>query len=176
MSAMPVEYRQLTPADAAAFQSLRLGGLRDSPTTFASSYEEERDLPIEVVAARLAPDDDHFVLGAFAGAELAGCIGLQRQAHHKQAHKAYIWGMYVAPAHRGRAIGRELLARTLQGAEALPAVRQITLCVNQANTAAVALYEAMGFRAVRCGARRAADRRPVSRRPAHGAFSLSTGP
>ncbi len=146
MQVAPLQFRRLGPDDAGAFQALRLGGLRDSPTTFASSYEEERELPLAMVAERLAADGDRFVLGAFEDAALVGCIGLRREAHHKQAHKAYIWGMYVLPSHRGRGIGRELVTRTLRMAGSLSGVRQLTLCVNQANVAAVALYEATGFR------------------------------
>ena len=50
--------RVLAPADAAAFQAIRLQGLVECPSAFASSAEEERDLPLAVVAERRAPRDD----------------------------------------------------------------------------------------------------------------------
>ena len=50
-----METRILLAADAAAFQALRLEGLRDSPTAFTSSYQEECDLPLLHVAERLIP-------------------------------------------------------------------------------------------------------------------------
>jgi RimJ/RimL family protein N-acetyltransferase len=141
--ALTAEIRRLTGADAHAFQTLRLGGLRESPTSFASSYEEECDLPVTAVAERIA---NNLILGAFDAGELVGCIGLQRESHHKRAHKAFIWGMYVAPGHRSQGIGRRLLAETLQLAETMPGLRQVILAVHSANAAAVALYEEFGFK------------------------------
>jgi len=138
--------RPLTPDDASAFQALRLEALRGSPTAFASSYEEERDLPLDLVGSRLAKTPDSCVLGAFDGSRLIGCIGLKREAHRKLAHKAFIWGMYVAPEHRGRGLGRMLVEEVLRLAESVPGLRQITLSVNSTNSEAKATYEHLGFR------------------------------
>lgn len=38
-----VRIRRLTPADAAAFQALRLAGLQREPSAFGSSFEMEFD-------------------------------------------------------------------------------------------------------------------------------------
>ena len=51
---MPVEIRPLGPSDAAAYQAVRLRGLRESPEAFGSTYEEEVGYSIDVVAARIA--------------------------------------------------------------------------------------------------------------------------
>lgn len=139
--------RPLDPADAAAFQALRLDGLQECPTAFASSFEEESGRELPAVAERLAPQGDRAVLGAFVGGELVGVVGVMREGHRKLAHKAFIWGMYVAPAARKRGIGRELVAKALSFAATGLAVRQVTLGVNAANEAAIALYERMGFKA-----------------------------
>ena len=48
-----MQIRNLGPADAAAFQALRLRGLLECLTFFASSYEEEYRDDIEIVAERL---------------------------------------------------------------------------------------------------------------------------
>jgi len=45
-----MQLRTLTPEDASVFQELRLQGLREAPTAFASSYEEECDTPLAAVA------------------------------------------------------------------------------------------------------------------------------
>jgi len=139
--------RILTPADATAFQSLRLSGLRECPTAFASSYEEECGLALPVVADRLSPRDDRAVFGAFQGPELVGLAGLKREELRKLSHKAYLWGMYVAPANRKRGVGRELVAAALSFAQEDLRVRQVSLGVNAENEAAIALYEHMGFKA-----------------------------
>ena len=62
--------RKLTPADANAFQSLRLLGLQECPAAFASSYEEECGLELPVVAERLALRNDRAMFGAFQEHEL----------------------------------------------------------------------------------------------------------
>ncbi|WP_354686865.1 N-acetyltransferase [Cupriavidus necator] len=140
-----MEIRLLTPDDAAAFQALRLEGLAEAPEAFAASLEEEQDLPLGFVAARLAADEDKAVFGAFDGTALAGVVGVMREAKQKHRHKAFIWGMYVAPGWRDRKLGRALMDRAMQQAAAMSGVRQVTLCVNAASTGAVRLYESLGF-------------------------------
>ena len=138
---------ELGAEHARAFQELRLAALRECPSAFASSYEEEHDTPIAVVAERLAAKPDRCVLGAWLTSDLVGIVGLQRERIRKLSHKAYIWGMYVAPAARRRGMGGRLLAQALTRAASMPGVRQINLGVNAANVEAVALYEAAGFTA-----------------------------
>ncbi|AGW91856.1 GNAT family N-acetyltransferase [Cupriavidus sp. DF5525] len=140
-----MEIRLLTPADAAAFQALRLEGLAEAPEAFAASLEEEQDLPLDTVAERLAAGEDKAVFGAFDGAALAGVVGVMRELKQKHRHKAFIWGMYVAPGWRDRKLGRALMDRVMQQAAAMPGVRQVTLCVNAGSTGAVRLYESLGF-------------------------------
>jgi ribosomal protein S18 acetylase RimI-like enzyme len=140
-----VEIRNLERTDAALFQELRLRGLTECPTAFASSYEEECELPPETVGERLDPTDKSVVLGAFEDARLVGVLGLARERRAKMAHRAFLWGMYVAPEFRRRGIGRELVAEALRHARRMPGIRRIHLGVNAANQAALALYTCMGF-------------------------------
>jgi ribosomal protein S18 acetylase RimI-like enzyme len=137
--------RKLTPADAETFQSLRLLGLRECPTAFASSYEEECDLELSVLADRLASRSDRAVFGAFQAHALVGLVGIKREDPRKLAHKAHLWGMYVAPASRKLGVGRQLVAEALSFALAELHVGQVTLGVNAENGAAIALYSRMGF-------------------------------
>jgi RimJ/RimL family protein N-acetyltransferase len=137
--------RVLSPADAARFQALRLQGLREQPAAFASSAEEEVDASLEEVARRLVATSDGAVFGAFDDAMLLGIVGLQRESKNKLAHKAWIWGMYVAPLVRRQGIGRRLLQQALAHASREFGVRQVNLGVNSANQAALALYQSLGF-------------------------------
>lgn len=102
--------RRLTPSDAAAFQGLRLASLLDTPIAFGSSYGEESNSTLQSVAARLEPLPDRGVFGAFDGDTLIGIVGLGRENLLNLSHKAFIWGMYVAPAYRNQGLARELLA------------------------------------------------------------------
>ncbi|UOD32137.1 GNAT family N-acetyltransferase [Massilia violaceinigra] len=138
--------RRLTPSDASAYQSLRLAALRESPTAFSSSYEDECDTPLSVIEAHMAPDSGRNRFGAFDGEALAGVVGVGREGAAKLRHKAFVGGMVVAPAWRNKGVGRQLLAHALAFADALPGVRQVTLTITAGNAAALALYASMGFR------------------------------
>lgn len=137
--------RALISNDAESFQRLRLEALSDSPLAFASSYEEECDRPISEVRDRLLANDQGSVFGAFDRAGLVAMMGVKRERHRKLRHKAYLWGVYVAPSYRNQGIGRQLLSETLGYAFEKMCVRQITLGVGTWNTAAIALYESLGF-------------------------------
>ena len=89
--------------------------------------------------------EERVELGAFDGKHLVGTVGLHRESGRKLAHKALIWGVYVAPSFRQRGIGRMLLERALAHAASLPGLLQVTLGVNTENTAAIALYKSLGF-------------------------------
>ena len=140
-----MDIRILQANDAASFQALRLQALRECPAAFASSYEEERDIPPARVAERLSPTPERAVFGAFDHAALIGTAGLQRERAMKLSHKAFIWGVYVAPEHRQRGIGRLLLQAALEHATLMPGLRQVNLGAGAAKTASTALYKAAGF-------------------------------
>ncbi len=137
--------RRLSASDAAAFQALRLAALLDTPEAFAASHDEESGLPLEVVAARLVERPGQAIFGAFDGGTLAGIVGLARETGVKMAHKGHIWGMYVSVAARGRGAARALMQAALAHARATPGIAKVTLHVDAANRAAIALYESLGF-------------------------------
>src|SRR5262249_24184767 len=143
--------RQLTPDDAAAYQHLRLQGLRESPTAFSSSYSQEADRSLSEIAVRLTPaaDGSRCVFGAFASEKLVGILAFVRPTREKLRHCAELAGMYVAPEFLWRGLGRALVDAALAHARLLPGVRQLKLTVNATSTPARALYRSRGF--TRCG-------------------------
>src|SRR5438128_9303769 len=131
---MPIEIRPLGASDAAAYQAVRLRGLRESPEAFGSTYEEEVGFSVDVVAARITPNGApacRVVLGAFDGDVLVGITGCAQEAKAKMRHKAVIWGMYVAPEARGQRVGRRLLERAIEEARSWPNVDRMTITVVQ---------------------------------------------
>ena len=137
--------RLLAAADAAAFQQLRLAALLDTPAAFASSHAEEKDASLAEVARRLEPAEGRWVLGAFDGAALVATVGFAREARAKFAHKAVVWGMYVAPAARGHGLARELMVALIERARQTPGLARLDLVADSMNVAAIALYESLGF-------------------------------
>jgi GNAT superfamily N-acetyltransferase len=137
-----MQIRRLAPADASSFRALRLRALREHPEAFTSSWEDDRQLPLEVSAARLAA---HSFWGAYEGAELYGVVGLERETRAKNAHKATVVAMYVAPEVGGQGVGRALMEALLAHAR-VEGIGSLVLTVTEGNGPARHLYEAMGFR------------------------------
>lgn len=139
--------RTLLPSEAAAFWSLRLRALREHPGCFASSPEEEENIPLDVVRARLDSQSPatNLVLGAFVDDRLVGMTGLRRDTFRKAAHKARIWGVYVTPELQSRGIGRRLLEAAIAAGGKMGGVEQLHLEVVVGNDRARALFLALGF-------------------------------
>lgn len=138
--------RLLTGDDAGAFQALRLRGLLECPTAFASSHPEEVGESLGAVAMRVAADGVFGVYGAFDGeGRLVGVAGLGRESMRRLAHKATLWGMYVAPESRRQGVARRIVSHVLQQAAREPGLRQVNLGVHAENMAARSLYESLGF-------------------------------
>ena len=146
MERLQIQVRQLGRADATEYRSIRLFALRDSPTSFGSSYDDESALPLEAFAKPLDAISARTVFGAFLGHELVGIVGIEREQGVKERHKALLRSMFVAPEHRGAGVGRQLLDHALACIGAMPGIRQVTLAVTESNSAAVSLYESSGFR------------------------------
>ncbi|WP_434344893.1 GNAT family N-acetyltransferase [Myxococcus virescens] len=137
--------RRLVAEDAEAFKALRLRGLRDNPESFAASVEEEAALSLEAVRGWLV-GASQCVLGAFDGGQLVGALGLKRESRARLAHKAVVWGMYVAPEVRSRGVGRRLLTALIDEARKMGGLKCLLLAVSVGNAPAHALYRSLGFR------------------------------
>jgi ribosomal protein S18 acetylase RimI-like enzyme len=137
--------RVLGPDDAAAFQRVRLQALLVDPVAFASSYEEERDTPIAIVAERLRPLPDRAIVGAFDGGRLIGVAAWHREEMRKLRHKGFVWGVFVSETHRRRGVARALMRAVIAHARGADGIRQVNLVAHDGNHAAIALYESLGF-------------------------------
>jgi ribosomal protein S18 acetylase RimI-like enzyme len=140
-----MQVRRLIPSDAELYRALRLQGLRESPSSFSSSYEEEIETPIEMIAGFLVPEPSRAVFGAFGDGALVGMVGFGRETLRKTHHKGFMRSMYVTPAHRGRGAAKRLVGHALAFAASI-GVRQVNLTVTAGNVAAMALYESQGFK------------------------------
>ncbi len=137
--------RRLVKADAALFQSLRLRGLVEEETAFASSYEEECERPLADIESQLSAEGEGAIFGAFEAGHLLGVVGLQRERLKKLSHKGYLWGMYIAPEARAQGLGTRLLQAALDHAWNGLGLAQVNLGVRTGNDAALRVYTALGF-------------------------------
>lgn len=138
--------RVLDAEDARIYQDLRLSALKNNPEAFGSTYEREIKFSLETLAERMKPTDGKFVLGAFDENELlVGIVAFVRDAGMKTSHKAYVFGMYVAPECRGEGIGKALMLELIRRAKRIDGVEQINLSVISENGTAKKLYKSIGF-------------------------------
>lgn len=142
---------RLGPDHAAAWQALRLQGLRECPTAFASSYEEERDRSIDSVRDMLNKDHGA-VFGGFVNEQLQCVASVHRESIRKMAHKAGVWGVYAAPDARGAGLTRRVMNALIEHAKSVLEVEFLTLGVNVVNAPALRLYDSLGF--IRIGVER----------------------
>jgi len=139
--------RRLGVEDLHAYKALRDEMLLMHPDAFTSDAETERPKAPMAYMGRLGlerQDGGHFLLGAFAGAELVGAIGCDRDSRPKVRHLAQVVGMMVRPAWRGRGIAQALLLECIAGARAA-GIEALTLSVTAGNGSAERLYDRMGF-------------------------------
>jgi RimJ/RimL family protein N-acetyltransferase len=137
---VPTDIRLLTPVDANLYRDIRLEALRTSPEAFGSSFEQEGTQPLAYFEQMLTSSD---VFGAFRDAQLAGVAGFRRQPGMKQAHKGFLWGMYVRPPARGTGAAKRLVEAVLRHGRGR--VELIQLRVVSENELAQRLYRSCGF-------------------------------
>jgi len=142
--------RAVGVADAGAVRALRLRALREDPDPFLSSFDEESARSSEEMAdfLRATEKSGGALLGWFRGGVLIGMLGVGRKSERKARHRAFLWGMYVAPEDRRQHGGTALLDAALAYARGMAGVTQVELWVATTAEGARALYARAGFREV----------------------------
>lgn len=141
-----METRLIEPHDAEALRTLRIRALKEYPSAFATSVEEETAVSIDEVAKQLS--DGHsfsFWRGAFDNSILIGILHVFRFQRPKINHKTMLGGMYIVPEYQKRGIGRMLLEDAISFVKTLDGVEMITLAVTVGNNSARKLYLSTGF-------------------------------
>ena len=148
---MPVELliRPLVVDDLAAYKALRDEMLALHPEAFTPDAATQQAKPAGSYAARLGLEQGggaQFTLGAWRGGQLVGAVSCEREARLKTLHIGHLVGMMVRPEARGQGAGRALVTACIARARQARGLEMLTLSVTSGNLAALALYEAAGFR------------------------------
>ncbi|MEO6278274.1 N-acetyltransferase [Roseateles sp.] len=140
--------RPMLEPDLLAYKALRDAMLTGHPEAFTSDAETECQRDLASYRSRLSGGQGGgtlFTLLALDGARVIGALTCERESRRNVQHIAHLVGMMVADTHRGRGIGRALLADTITRLQAISGLAQVTLSVTTSNRTAVGLYESVGF-------------------------------
>lgn len=141
-----IEFRILTAEDSSRWKPLRFRALSEEKDAFSFPAETFAKLSDAEVKERLAPDQDHFFVGAWtADGNLVGSAMVNRDPQPKLRYKASIYGTYVAPEWRGKSIARGMMVYLINQLHQLPDLRQVQLSVVATQIPAKTLYESLGF-------------------------------
>lgn len=139
-----MELRRLRAGEGARFRELRLRALQDNPEAFGSSYELELELGTDAWE-RFAEGSERALTEIVFVAEEGAWLGMAGgYLQQDDPTVAGLWGMWVAPEARRRALGSHLADAIAAWARARKALR-LDLSVTNRAEAAVALYERLGF-------------------------------
>lgn len=133
--------QQLTKNDWPIYKKIRLEALKNSPESFASSYEEEITWSDIDFQNSLIKSD---IFGAFDNNSLVSCAGFYIMHSNKTNHRGVIWGMYTKDEFRGKGIATDLIKTIISHAKSK--VIQIHLSCVSSNLTAVELYKKLGFK------------------------------
>jgi len=114
-------------------------GLDTISVRIPPTLEDEREF---VLRSKLS--ERILILLAFAGEELVGMLDLSAGERPSDRH-AGRFGMSVARTWRRKGVGRRLLAAAIEDTRGWPGFCRIELECAPWNTAAISLYESLGF-------------------------------
>lgn len=151
---------RLTPADVERYIPLRRRMLVSAPWAFSATPEDDEALDVRRLAALLA--QEHHATFAIeaespprpaiaretevgAHAPLAASASLTRAKGPRFGHRARVWGVFVEPEYRGKALGKALMRAILAQAKSWRGVEFLDLGVSANSPEAQRLYESFGF-------------------------------
>jgi GNAT superfamily N-acetyltransferase len=133
--------QRLGPDEFGVFRDLRLQALREAPSAFGATYDQERQFDEEEWRRRLRPDG-YPAFGWHTPTGWGGLVVGAPDAH--DARVAHVYSMWVNDDHRGRGVGAALVRAVLDWARGQGAV-VVRLHVTDGNDVAERLYERHGF-------------------------------
>lgn len=144
---MTFTVRQAVPADARGYIVLIKSVLREQPPVDTPYAPTEFDPPVERIRDRIAEvaaSDNSLFLLAEGGRKIVGTLTCGGGTLAADRHMTAL-GVYVAKDWRDQGMGRALMTRCIEWAQASPVVERVELEVYAQNARAIHLYEAFGF-------------------------------
>lgn len=143
---MPYSVRRVRTDDWPTLRAVRLTALADSPLAFettlaqASAYD---DAQWQARTTRHATAHDNTMFLAF---DVVGdAVGMMAAELSNDGQRAYVFGVWVAPAHRGGPAAGLLIDAIAAWARDELGAPELALEVNETNARALAFYRRRGF-------------------------------
>jgi len=135
------------PDDWERVRALRLAALAGAPDAFGSTLSREAPQPASWWRGRLAATDRVTLLAVSdrGDATMVDAGMVAGGPHDEGGTDAGLYGMWVAPEHRGTGVSTALIQRVIDWARA-SGYRRMLLDVADQNRTAIACYERNGFR------------------------------
>ena len=145
-----LQFRRLDAEDAVAFAALRREVAAYDPVPMGITLEEELTRPLQGFREQLSFPQPNAAFGVFGGDQLLGSAAIAwANRFPSWHHKATLWGVFVAPAHRGGGVGRAIVMQALDHAFA-HGVQRVNLQMFLPNPTALSLYHSLGFVSYGC--------------------------
>ena len=140
---MDIILKKITMDDWQDYKTIRLEGLRNESTAFASSYEEEKEFSEEIMKER-----SKSAILAYSDSKPIGLLVYLINSRMKTRHVANIYSVYVNKNYRGLGVGKKLIKKALALIKQDKKVIKVNLGVNPEQISALKLYESFGFKIV----------------------------
>ena len=140
--------RTVREEDAERLRELRLEALRTCPTAFGADAAEEEARPTQwwqdLARRGTGEANDVIFIAVDSDGRFVGMTGVHGTSKRKEAHRGYVWGVYVRPAARGRRLCDRLLGAAIDWSRG-KGLRVLTLGVAVGNEPARRCYNRAGF-------------------------------
>ena len=155
--------RKVTAEDWEILRDIRLSALREAPTAFGSTYEDQVTFTKQDWLRRIANSCTFFAyLPEVDGRRPVGLAG----GYQQTPGVAEVISMWGDPRARGRRVGEALIDAVADWARTETDARTLHLWVTESNQSASRLYE-------RCGFKPTGERQPLPSDPSLPEFAMS---
>lgn len=141
---MSKSIRLLNENDFFLYKSIRLELLKNHPTYFGSSYEDESEFDDFVWKSRLKKNTVD-TYGMFEDDDLIGLVVLVYNPRLKMKHVATLNSMYIKPAYRKQGLASRFIDKIIKDA-IHQGLYRLNLSVVDTNLYAINLYQSKGFK------------------------------
>lgn len=145
---MNIEIRKPKFDEWEKFKALRLESLKEFPTAFASSYDEQIDRPDDEWKQFIMSSEEgksSIMVCAYDGDQMVGSVAAYWSNREKVSHVCNLGGMFVRAKYQNQGVGRKLVEKLFKLVVEMDRFRKIQLNVVEDNLHALNFYKKMGF-------------------------------